>query len=287
MPKAEQRTKILALVAAGAIAIAAYGVAWAAFAATPDNPLIAPAITSPTNGTSIGTDQFTMADWGDVLGSSTPITYQFESSLGTTTNSDGGFASSTYMSGTLSNSSIDTIGTPAGTYFWHVRAMDSMGSTSPWSLTTQVIVTPSTTTSTSTATTTPSTDIQTLITHLQGLIVMFPQFGTWIQNLIDQLNMGTTTPPVIPPTQGSATISNNGQSVRAGGVLDFNGRNFGHEETVTIMRNGLTIGSAHADGGGNFTTGSMTVPSTPGSYTYSFHGGTSGMTANAVITVTP
>jgi hypothetical protein len=67
--------------------------------------------------------------------------------------------------------------------------------------------------------------------------------------------------------------------------VDFSGRNFGHEETVTISRNGSQVGSAHADGGGNFSTGSMSIPSAAGTYTYAFTGSNSGKSASSTITV--
>lgn len=79
---------------------------------------------------------------------------------------------------------------------------------------------------------------------------------------------GTTTPPVIGP----AYIDQDGHSYQAGGQIDFGGHGFLHEENVAVMLNGQQVGSAHADGGGNFSTGSMTLPTTPGTYTYQFIG---------------
>jgi hypothetical protein len=93
---------------------------------------------------------------------------------------------------------------------------------------------------------------------------------------------GTTTPPGNP---NGASVDQNGSTVRAGSIIDFVGRNFNHEDTVTIMLNGSTVRTVHADGGGNFSTGSMTAPSTPGSYQYTFSD--SGHTVVATITVTP
>ena len=80
-------------------------------------------------------------------------------------------------------------------------------------------------------------------------------------------------------------IDNPTRTVMGGGAVDFAGRNFGHEEQVTITRNGTQVGSSHADGGGNFSTGSMTVPSASGTYTYTFTGATSGFSATATVTV--
>lgn len=93
---------------------------------------------------------------------------------------------------------------------------------------------------------------------------------------------GTTTPPT---NTGSGTIDTNGSFITAGGAMDLSGRNFGHEENVTVTLNGATIAVAHADGGGNFSTGSFNAPSTPGSYTFVFKGQNSGDIASTNITV--
>ncbi len=90
---------------------------------------------------------------------------------------------------------------------------------------------------------------------------------------------GEETPSYSPKiTPSSATMA-------PGSTIDFKGTNFAHEEDVTVKRDGTTVGSAHADGGGNFTTGSMTVPSTPGTYTYTFTGETSATAVTSTITV--
>ncbi|MDB5225737.1 MAG: hypothetical protein JWL87_689 [Candidatus Adlerbacteria bacterium] len=95
---------------------------------------------------------------------------------------------------------------------------------------------------------------------------------------------GTTTPPTTGNPNG-ASVDQNGSTVRAGGHLDFVGRNFGHEQDVAISLGGSVIRTVHADGGGNFSTGSMTAPATPGTYQYEFKD--SGHTVIATITVVP
>ena len=90
---------------------------------------------------------------------------------------------------------------------------------------------------------------------------------------------GTTTPPVI----GNPTIDQNGQSFNAGGTIDFGGRNFSYEQQVTVKLNGTVVATAHSDNGGNFTTGSLSLPTTPGTYTYVF---TDGAGDNISATVT-
>ncbi|MDB5224453.1 MAG: hypothetical protein JWO43_75 [Candidatus Adlerbacteria bacterium] len=239
--------------------------------------LMAPANTSPANGATLTSAQWTSANWSMATGGTGPYTYQYESSNGSTTGSLGGaFTSPVFQSGSLSSTSINTSNTSAGTYWWHVRAMDSAGATSSWSMPTMVTVSNATST----------TPLQDLINQLTGLLGQFPSFSSQIQGWINQLNgQGTTTPPVTPPTQGSGSIDNNYGNVSAGGNLDFIGRNFGHEENVTVALNGSTVRTVHADGGGNFSTGSMTAPSTAGTYTYTFTGQNSGTVVSAVVTI--
>ncbi len=100
-------------------------------------------------------------------------------------------------------------------------------------------------------------------------------------------------PPMPPSNGGGSGNQTNGAmmtpssiTARSGTNVDFNGRNFGHEESVKVTMGGSTVGSAHADGGGNFSTGSMTIPSTPGMYTYTFTGQNSNSTAMVNVTVT-
>ena len=93
-------------------------------------------------------------------------------------------------------------------------------------------------------------------------------------------------PPPPPPPANAPRIDNNGQSVQPGGHLDFVGHNFGHEENVDMRLGGSLLRTVHADGGGNFSTGSMLAPGTPGTYNYVFTGQTSGLTATSTITVT-
>lgn len=91
--------------------------------------------------------------------------------------------------------------------------------------------------------------------------------------------------PLYTPT-GPAAIDEDGRNVRAGSSIDMSGANFGREEDVAVMMAGQRIKMVHADGGGNFSTGSMSVPMMPGMYTYTFIGQESGRVATATITVT-
>lgn len=264
----------------GAVALLAIATAW--ISTTQAETMVqGPTNLSPAHNTTLTSSAFTMADWSDVEGTSTPITYRYESSLSSTTNPDGSFTAPLFQSGVLSSSSISTAGTAEGTYFWHARAVDDMGSSSPWSATWSVVVD-------NEATSTPpdeEDDADELVEELEALQDEFPDFFWQLQWLINDLldeDNGTST-----PQPGSASIDNTGMTVRAGGHLDFVGRNFGSEENVEMRLSGSLIRTVHADGGGNFSTGSMSAPTTPGTYTYVFTGQNSGRTANSVITVVP
>lgn len=82
----------------------------------------------------------------------------------------------------------------------------------------------------------------------------------------------TSTPPISTSTlpMTTATISPTNITVIPGQHLDFNGRNFSHETDIMVSLNGMALTKAHADGGGNFTTGSLSAPTTTGMYTYRF-----------------
>lgn len=101
------------------------------------------------------------------------------------------------------------------------------------------------------------------------------------------MNMGSTTNPS-NPNNGMMTgmISPQNPSVRLGTSVNFTGSGFGHEESVTVMLNGNTVTTAHADGGGNFSTGSLSLPWTMGTYTYTFMGQSSGISGTDSISVT-
>lgn len=83
---------------------------------------------------------------------------------------------------------------------------------------------------------------------------------------------------------GSAYIDQSGKVARAGDTIDFGGHRFMTEQQVAVTLGGVLVGTAHADGGGNFSTGSMRLPSVPGMYTYMFRGDR-GDVAYATITV--
>jgi hypothetical protein len=96
------------------------------------------------------------------------------------------------------------------------------------------------------------------------------------------------TTPVLPtiPTTATGVVYPGTATERAGASVDFSGTQFGHEESVFITNDLGKVGQAHADGGGNFSTGSLSVPNTPGIYIYTFVGQNSGISGTSVITVT-
>ncbi|MBI5134016.1 MAG: hypothetical protein HZA81_01360 [Candidatus Taylorbacteria bacterium] len=94
---------------------------------------------------------------------------------------------------------------------------------------------------------------------------------------------GTTT----ATTSSSVSVSPQGASVRAGTSIDFSGRGFWYDEPVRVTdASGAVVGTARADGGGNFSTGSLPVSSATGSRSYTFTGGWSGMSKTVSFTVT-
>jgi hypothetical protein len=99
-----------------------------------------PVHVSPADGTVTTTAGLTMIDWTDVSDPSGPVVYYYQSSLSPSLNGDGSFTSPAYTSGALSSSEISTLGTPEGTYYWHVRAADNVGNSSAWSNAWTVIV---------------------------------------------------------------------------------------------------------------------------------------------------
>lgn len=90
-----------------------------------------------------------------------------------------------------------------------------------------------------------------------------------------------------PPPQNAPRIDNSPRTTGSGGHIDFVGRNFGNEEDVLLTLDGVLLRVPHADGGGNFSTGSMTAPSTPGTYHYVFTGKRTWLTATSTVTVMP
>lgn len=152
---------------------------------------------------------------------------------------------------------------------------------------------PATTTSTSTdgaGTTTPSIDpaiIQNFITQLTNFQ---SQIGQWISQLLAAIGnsgtgnngggTGTTTP------SGGAMIEQP-SNVRAGTNVDLRGSGFGSEEYVAVSCGGTRVATAFSNIAGGFTTGSIPVGNTTGTFTYTFVGQSTGRTVMVNVTVIP
>lgn len=183
--------------------------------------------------------------------------------------------------------------TPNTLYHFQIMATNASGTqatSSDMTFMTHALATSTTATST-TATTTPPTDHQSLLNRIaeleQQIAMLQAQLQAALNNNSGSGNnggTGTTT-----PSTGAATIMPTNISVRAGTSVDFNGRGFGIEENVWVKLNDQTIATAHADGGGNFSTGSLPIPWNASSttQTYTFTGQNSGIVKSATVTVVP
>jgi hypothetical protein len=192
-------------------------------------------------------------------------------------------SSSTLDTGLITNHSTILSGlTPSTLYHYMVVSTDTFGnsgtSTDFWFMT----LASSTSGGGGTGTSTDLTDLQNRVTNLEDRVTSLEQL---IQNILGQIGGvgggGTST-----PTGEQASVDQPG-SVRAGTNTDFGGHNFGSEEHIKVMQGGSQVATAFTNLAGGFSTGSVTVPSTPGSYTYTFTGLTSGKTASVTITVIP
>ncbi len=137
--------------------------------------------------------------------------------------------------------------------------------------------------STSTSTTTDSD-----ITSLKSRVLVLEQKVATLEQQIQALlhnNNGTGTNPGNNNGQSGSAMIDPVSPVQAGTSINLGGRNFGHEESVTVMSDGQLITTAHADGGGNFTTGSLSVPSTPGNKTYTLTGVNSGISRSVTVSI--
>lgn len=95
---------------------------------------------SPSDGANVTTADLTSIDWTDATDANSPIIYYYESSNSPSTKADGSFTTPVYQSGQLSSSQIPTSGTPEGTYYWHVRAVDPAGNSTAWTAPWKAIV---------------------------------------------------------------------------------------------------------------------------------------------------
>ncbi len=185
------------------------------------------------------------------------------------------YGSSTALTSSLLNShEIELTDLAAGTtYHFMVESANTFGSTSTSSdMTFTTLMPDDEDDDTSTST------IEELEDRISTLEDKVDYLMSVIDDLLDGDTPGTSTPPI-----SGATIMPSIVLIDSGRSVDFNGRGFGHEEDVTITLGGSEVGSAHADGGGNFSTGSMTLIGT-GTKTYVFTGEESGITKSVTVT---
>jgi hypothetical protein len=93
-----------------------------------------PTITTPADDSHYTTANFTHVDWTDESDSGTPVYYTYQAA------SDAAFTNVVYTSGTLTDHSIPTTGTPEGTYYLRVKSFDFAGNESGWSTPVKVTV---------------------------------------------------------------------------------------------------------------------------------------------------
>lgn len=87
---------------------------------------------SPANGTHTTTANQTAITWTAGYDAHGPITYYYEASNSSAVHHDGSFQTPVYQSDPLTTNSIPTLNTPEGVYYWHVRAVDTLGNSSAW-----------------------------------------------------------------------------------------------------------------------------------------------------------
>ncbi len=226
--------------------------------------------TAPVISTVLATPTQTGATitWSTDIGSNSQVMYGTTNTYGNTTTLDPTQVTShsVLLSGLVPNT------------LYHFQAWSTGASTSAATstdMTFTTLIASSTGGGTGTSTGDAITDLQNAVAALQARV-------TTLEAEVAALmggSGGTTTPPT-----SSGTLDQSNITVGAGGTLNFGGRGFPREENITITLNGSHVATVHADGGGNFSTGSLTAPTTPGTYTYVFTGSTGDVTS-ATVTV--
>lgn len=176
---------------------------------------------------------------------------------------------------------------PNTSYHFIVLSMDSKSnatSSLDQIFTTQGATSTGTTTGNMGSTTVSSSDLAAIWSAIHQLQTLLNSLQERLHAL-EQGGNGNGNGGSNPGGSSTASVDQQGQTVRAGSSIDFGGHNFGSEEHVLVMLNGTTIGQGFTNLGGGFSTGSMSTPSNPGTYTYTFVGQSSGKSATATITV--
>jgi hypothetical protein len=102
---------------------------------TGGDTLAKPVGTFPDNAATLTSAQLTHVTWTAVSDAHAPISYVYEVSASPTVKGDGSFQTPIDIgaAGNVTTNEVATGGTPEGTYYWHVRAVDSLNTTSAWS----------------------------------------------------------------------------------------------------------------------------------------------------------
>jgi|GEM_PF-2305407 len=95
--------------------------------------IAAPSNLSPEDGIVVKSTNLGMITWSSVSNGNEPTSYTYESSHSNAVGEDGSFSSHIYFRDGLTSPEINASGTAEGTYYWHVRAQDSLGHKSAWS----------------------------------------------------------------------------------------------------------------------------------------------------------
>lgn len=99
-----------------------------------------PVHVSPVDNVALTTSLFTNIDWTDTSIGSTSLLYYYELSRATSTGIEGNFTLPVATSSLLASSTITTVGTSEGVYYWHVRSSDAFGVKSFWSTPWKIII---------------------------------------------------------------------------------------------------------------------------------------------------
>ncbi|MES2931558.1 MAG: immunoglobulin-like domain-containing protein [Patescibacteria group bacterium] len=97
----------------------------------------APTLTFPLDGASLTDEELTKLDWE---GAAEAVTYTYEVSF--TDTADGDFASAIYTQSGIADTELPTGSNAEGTYYWHIRGVDTEGNPGAWSETFMFSVVP-------------------------------------------------------------------------------------------------------------------------------------------------